>query len=411
MRILLVTQYFPPETGAAQNRLWSWVESLTQAGHDVRVLTGMPKYPQGEIFDGYKDHLFLEERQGNARVVRTWVYATKSKSFVKRLLVYFSFVFSSIFIGAWKIGKQDIVIAESPPLFLGISGFLLSRLKGAKLVLNISDLWPASAVALGILRNKALIKASISFEEFLYRKSHLITGQTKGIVENIRSRCAGRPVALIPNGVSLDTLVPAAKLGETQRVRGEFDLNGHFVVGYAGLHGMAQGLETILKAAEIVSGYSDIVFVLFGDGPEKPRLMRIAVQANAANVRFYSTQPASRMPQILAAWDVSLVPLRRQEIFKGALPSKMFEAMGAGVPVIVSIEGEAKTLVQESHGGICVAPEDPQAIAEAILQVYRDLKLRRSLGENAQRYVRTQYNRTTLANAFEEHLRTVHSSA
>jgi glycosyltransferase involved in cell wall biosynthesis len=405
MRILFLTQYYPPETGAPQNRIADLVSRLTQSSHLVTVLTALPNYPHGEIFEGYQGHFSMEEREGGARILRTWVYATKSKGFLPRLLNYFSFALTCLWAGLFKIPSQDLVVVESPPLFLGLSGLLISRWKRAKLVLNISDLWPESAVALGILRASRLIRLATRFEEFLYRHADLITGQTQGIVESIRSRCNGKPVVLMPNGVNVEHFAPAAEFpGPRERIRGEYGLHKQFVVGYAGLHGLAQGLRTVLDAAQLLSHHSDICFVFFGDGPEKPQLSQMAEEAQLSNVRFFSSQPWFRMPEILSALDVSLVPLKRHSLFEGALPSKMFEAMGAGVPVIVSIDGEARALVEKSRGGIYVEPQDPRAMAHAILKLHEDPALRKFLGDNGRRFVTNFYNRCDIATKFEQFL-------
>ena len=160
MRILILTQYYPPETGAPQNRLSDLAQRLIRSGHDLTILTALPNYPRGEIFKEYRGHLLVAENSAGLKIIRTWIYATRNKSFSRRLLNYFSFVASSFALGVWKIGPQDVVIVESPPLFLGISGFLLSFFKNARLVFNVSDLWPDSAIAMGILSNKSLIRLS-----------------------------------------------------------------------------------------------------------------------------------------------------------------------------------------------------------------------------------------------------------
>ena len=203
----------------------------------------------------------IEEDSAGIKIIRTWIYATKKKSFIHRLLNYFSFVFSSFVFGVWKIGSPDVVIVESPPLFLGISGFLLSFCKNARLVFNVSDLWPDSAVAMGILTNKCLIRLSRWLEEFLYRRSVLITGQTQGIVENIRSRFGDKQVALVTNGVDVKKFFLASNGDQKTEIRNEFGLGSKFVIGYAGLHGLAQGLETIVHAARLLAEQGDLLFV------------------------------------------------------------------------------------------------------------------------------------------------------
>jgi glycosyltransferase involved in cell wall biosynthesis len=400
MNLLFLTQYYPPETGAAQNRISDLARRLATWGHNVTVLTALPSYPKGEIFEGYRGKLVLDETIDGIRVLRVWTYTTKSKSFVRRLLNYFSFVLGSILVGVAKSGPQDVLIVESPPLFLGLSGLLLSKLRHSKMVFNVSDLWPESAVSLGILRSKLLVGIATALEEFIYRRSDLITGQTQGIVDKISARTPAIPVALVTNGVDIGTFsidLNAAR----ERIRRDLGMERAFVVGYAGLHGLAQGLETLLQAADRLRGQENIQFVFFGDGPEKTRLTELAREKALANVRFYPPEPKVNMPSIMAAFDASIVPLKRLDLFRGALPCKLFESMAAAVPVIVSIEGEARALVEQAGAGICVPPEDGAQMAEAILKLRSNPALRISLGQSARKYVIGNYNRETIAKRFD----------
>lgn len=409
MRILILTQYYPPETGAPQNRLSDMAQRLTRSGHNITILTALPNYPRGEIYEEYRGRIITEEYCENIRIIRSWIHATKNKGFIPRLLNYFSFVLSSLAAGVWKVGRQDFLIVESPPLFLGMSGFVLSLFKKAKLIFNVSDLWPESAVAIGVLKNKGLIRVSRWLEEFLYKKSHLITGQTQGIVDSIRSRLVNKPVRLITNGVNVEAFRLVASSNERVEIRREFGLNRKVIVGYAGLHGLAQGLETVIQAARLLVENDDLLFVLFGDGPDKPELLQLAHQFKLENVKFFPSQPTRRMPSIISSFDIAMVPLRRLDIFKGALPSKMFEAMAAAVPVIVSIEGEAKELVEKAQAGIAIKPEDPRAMADAVLRLCRDHQSRTTFGLNGRRYVLEHYNREKIASEFERLLTALHS--
>jgi glycosyltransferase involved in cell wall biosynthesis len=252
-----------------------------------------------------------------------------------------------------------------------------------------------------MLRNKSLIRLSRWLEEFLYKHSSLITGQTQNIVNNIRSRFSDKPVALMTNGVDAKAFFHALKPDQKAEIRAEFGFGDQFVIGYAGLHGLAQGLETVIHAARLVADHENLLFVFFGDGPEKEQLVELAHQFKLNNVRFYASQPTMRMPAIVASFDLALVPLKRLEIFRGALPSKMFEAMAAGVPILVSIDGEARAVVEKSQAGISIEPENPQAMANAILELYRNREHLKMLGFNGQRYVIEHYDREKIAREFE----------
>jgi glycosyltransferase involved in cell wall biosynthesis len=406
MRILFLTQYYPPEIGAAQNRLSDLAKRLTQMGHHVTVLTALPSYPKGEIYEGYRDRLRMTENHDDIRVVRTWVYATRKKSFVPRILNYLSFAVTSLLLGSMITRDVDVVIVESPPLFLGFSGYLLSRLKRATFVLNVSDLWPESAVVLNALRNRRLVQWATRGEEWLYRQASLVTGQTQGIVDSIRRRCADKSVQLLTNGVAPEFLESVAQARVSREyLRERFGFGQKFIVAYTGVHGLAQGLETLLCAAELLQRHPEIRVCFFGDGPEKPQLQSIAAERRLKNVHFYSSVQASEMAKLLASIDIAVVPLKRNDLFKGALPSKLFEALGAGVPVVAALDGEAKVLIEKSRGGLFVEPENPEDLAQKLLHLYEDPGLCRQLGENGRSYVTNHYNRKRIAERFEPLIR------
>jgi glycosyltransferase involved in cell wall biosynthesis len=398
MRILFLTQFYPPESGAPQNRISDLARRLASWGHGVEVLTALPNYPAGVVFNGYRRRAVLEEKCDEIRVIRTWILASPGKGFIRRLATYWSFVLSSVALGLPKIHRPDVVVVELPPLFLGLSGYLLSRLLRSRLILNVSDLWPASAIAMGVVRNRALIRLSVALEEFLYRKADLITGQTEGIVEDIGTRLPTKEVSLITNGVDMSRF-PLTTPSERESAKADFGLADHFVVGYAGLHGHAQGLETLVEAARLITDLPDVVFALVGEGPLKDDL--VAAAAGASNVRFLPNLPSSRMPYLLSSFDLAVVPLRRLPLFRGALPSKMFEAMAAGVPIVLSVEGEAQCLVERAGSGICIEPENPKALADAVRSLRGDPEARRRMGEQGRRCVTSFYNRDRIGREFE----------
>lgn len=403
MNIMFLTQYFPPEVGAPQNRIFEFAKRLKKNGHDITVLTAMPNYPKGEIYDGYKGKKFLIEDMDGIRVIRTSIYATKSTSFLKRLMNYFSFTLSSVFKGPRGIDKKiDVIIVESPPLFLGWSGYRLSKKLHAKYVFNVSDLWPESAIKLGVLHNKLMIRLSVWLEEFSYRKADIVTGQTMGIVENISKRGFDKKTYLVTNGVDLS-------LFGMDKVNKDFikenSLEGKFVVGYAGIHGLAQGLQTIIKAADILKDYDDIRFVFIGEGPEKPELIEMKERLGLKNVLFLGVQPKKNMPGIVSSFSCAVVPLKKLDLFKGALPSKMFETLASNVPIVLSIEGEAQRLIESADAGICVEPENEREISDAILKLYNKPELREKMGSNGRSYIEEHFDREKITRRFEEILK------
>lgn len=399
MKILFLTQYCPPEVGAPQNRIFEFAKQLKKFGHEVSILTAMPNYPKGEIFDEYKGKKYLVEEIDGIKIVRTSIYATKEKAFTKRLRNYLSFTFSSVFTGLKHIDNQDVVITESPPLFLGWSGYVIAKRRKAKFIFNVSDLWPESAVKLDVLHNKLLIKASTWLEEFCYKKAHAVTGQTQGIVDNIVSRGFDKnKVHLITNGIDTEFF---KKEKRDEEFRKELGIENKFALCYAGIHGLAQGLEVIINSAEIVKEYKDIQFVFIGDGPEKNHLIEMVKDKGLENVTFLPMQLKPNMPRIIASMDATIIPLKRLDIFKGALPSKMFEALSAQLPIILAVEGEAEKLINNAGAGIVVEPENEKEIAEAVLKLYKDKDLIEQLGKNGREYVKANYSRENIARKLE----------
>ncbi|WP_346848623.1 MULTISPECIES: glycosyltransferase family 4 protein [unclassified Clostridium] len=399
MKILFLTQYCPPEVGAPQNRIFEFAKQLKKFGHEVTILTAMPNYPRGEIFEEYRGKKIVKETIDGIDIVRTGIYATKSKDFVKRLRNYLSFTWSSVFSGAKHIEEQDVIITESPPLFLGWSGYVLSKMKKAKFVFNVSDLWPESAVKLGVLHNKAMIKASTWLEEFCYRKAAAVTGQTKGIVDNIVSRGFDKnKVHIITNGVDTEFF---KKENKSEEFRESIGIEDKFAVVYAGIHGIAQGLEVLVDAAEIIKEEKEIQIVFIGEGPEKPMLMNRVKEKKLENVTFLPMQHKKDMPKIIASMDATVVPLKKLDIFKGALPSKMFENLASEIPIVLAVEGEAENLINSAKAGIVVEPENSKEIAEAILRLYKDKELREKLGENGREYAIRNFSREAIARKLE----------
>ena len=401
MKLLILTQYFPPEVGAPQNRLYELAIHLKKKGVEVSVLTAMPNYPQMQIHVAYRGKFYFYEEMNGLKIYRSWIYVSKSKGIFKRLINYFSFVKSSFLVGCFMLGKFDYILCESPPLFLGITGYLLKKLKGAKLIFNVSDLWPESAEKLGLVKNKFLLKVATYLENFLYQKSILITGQTQGIVKNISSRFPSKKVYWLPNGVDLNYY----KIGNiipNWRTKNNF-LYDDFILLYAGIIGHAQGLEVILKAAERLKEYSNIKFVLLGSGPEKEKLQKLQTVLKTENIYFFESVTKNKMPEIIAAIDVAIIPLKKLELFKGAIPSKIFENLAMKKPILLGVDGEAKELfIDEGQCGLAFEPENEIDLAEKILRLFNSPEGVKSFGENGLKYVQKKFTREKITDDFLE---------
>lgn len=399
MKLLILTQYFPPEVGAPQNRLYEIAIRLQKKGVEVSVLTAMPNYPQMQIHAAYRGKFYFYEKMNELKIYRSWIYVSKSKGILKRLINYFSFVKSSFWVGCFMLGKFDYILCESPPLFLGITAYLLKKLKGAKLIFNVSDLWPESAEKLGLVKNKFFLKISTLLEEFLYRKSTLITGQTQGIVKNISSRFPNKKVYWLPNGVDLN-YYKMENIVSNWKTENHFTKDD-FILLYAGIIGHAQGLEVILKAAERLKKYQKIKFVLLGSGPEKEKLQSLKTE----NVYFFESVTKDKIPKIIATIDIAIIPLKKLELFKGAIPSKIFENLAMKKPILLGVEGEARELfIDEGNCGLAFEPENAEALSQKILQLYEDRNLLLQLGENGRKYVQEKFTRDKIADDFWNYL-------
>ncbi len=396
MKIIILSQYYPPEHGAPQNRLHDLAVRLKNSGMEITVLTALPNYPKGEVFPEYSGRLSVKEEIDGINVLRTWIVPSVKKSTFRQLLCYFSFLVSAGFFGLFKLHKADFVICESPPLFLGATALLLSFAKSAKLVMNISDLWPESAVQLGMIGPGAALSMLECFERHLYRRSALVLCQTEGIVEGVKKRHQHAETFLFPNGVAIEQFAPQPSEPEFRRNFGIPE--NAFLVGYAGNFGRSQALRQVLEAAELLKEKSNLFFALFGDGPEKDDLARTVEEKKLSNVRLCQSQARHRMSSVLSQFDVALVPLKNIALFKGARPSKMFELMACEVPFIFCGEGEGADIAEKSGCAIKVPPENPRRLAESILELEGlPLEKRKEMGREGRSFVERQFNRGILA--------------
>ena len=354
-----------------------------------------------KIHQNYKGKCYCKETLNELKIHRAWIYVSQSKSIISRLLNYFSFVISAFFIGAFKLKKQDVLMVESPPLFLGITAYLLAKLKGAKLLFNVSDLWPESAEKLGIISNKFLLSMATKLEEFCYKKSSLISGQTQGIVNNISTRFPNKNVYWLKNGVDIN-FYDVNKEIEKDAWKNENNYsNEDFILFYGGIIGHAQGLEVILNAAKKLEEYKNIKFVLLGNGPEKEKLIKLRDELKLTNLRFFDAVPKSEMQRIIMSTNATIIPLKRLDLFKGAIPSKIFENLALKKPIILGVEGEAEELfIKQGKCGVSFTPEDSEDLAKQILKLYNDRNLVAELGENGLKYVSENFNRDKIAKEF-----------
>jgi glycosyltransferase involved in cell wall biosynthesis len=403
-KLAILTQYYPPETGAPQNRLHSLSKNMIACGYDVTVFTSMPNYPNMEVAEGYKKKWHSSEVIDEVKVYRSWLFVSKNPSIVFRLINYFSFCATSFFRMLVRMKRSEVIICESPPLFLGITAVLISRIKRTPLVFNVSDLWPKSAEELGLIKNKSIIRITTLLEEWIYKKSSAICGQTKGIVGDIQSRFPQKPIYWFPNGVDSElierdfSLIPSLRKG--------YRINDQtLVIGYAGIIGHAQGLEIIISAAKTLVN-QDLLFLLAGSGPMLSSLQEMVKAEGLQNIMFIGSFPKEKMLEVIATFDLAFVPLKKSKLFLGAIPSKIFENLALKKPLLLGVDGEAKALfIDQGKAGLFYEPENSTELTKAIEKFISDKSLRYELGENGRKFVIENFNRKHIAESFAEFLK------
>ena len=402
MKLLILTQYYPPEIGAPQNRLHELAIRLKKKGVQVEVLTALPNYPKMEVFEGYRNRQKREETIEGITVHRSWIYVSPSKSIIARLLNYFSFVWSSYWRGR-RLQSFDYLMVESPPLFLGYSAMALSKKLNAKLIFNVSDLWPESAEKLGLVTNKGLLKMAYKLEKKCYKASALITGQTQGIVNDIKQRFPEKKVSWLPNGVDISFYDPD-KIPDSdfRKVNGFKEEDVIFF--YGGILGHAQGLEIIIEAAKGLEN-TNAQFVIQGAGPEKENLIVLHKKYALKNIHFFEPVAKTEMPGILKSVDIAIVPLKKLDLFKGAIPSKIFEALAMKKPLLLGVDGEArKHFIENAKAGLFYTPEDVDNLKKQVLYFLENPNETKNMGERARNYVADVFDRNKIAEGLYDEL-------
>ena len=396
MHVLFITQYFTPEVGATQTRIHEFARACVKCGHQVTVLTEFPNHPHGRIPSEYRGRIATRETLDGFTVLRVWVWTRPVKTFFTRVAFYGTFFALASLRALFMRREIHAVVATSPPLPVGLIGLLAARTHGARFVLDVRDLWPAAAEALGELRNPTLLRAAAALERLLYRRADRVTAVTRGFVRHIQ-RWVSDPsrVVWLPNGAATDQFDPTRFDPELRRRLG---FEGRFVVTFAGNHGIAQGLDAVLDAAEQLRDRAPVLFCFIGDGPVKASLMDRVTRSSLNNVRFLPTVPVHEIAPYLTASDALLVPLRPDPAFETFVPSKLFDFMACERPVILMVDGEARELLEASGGGVWVAPGDVKGLGQAVRGLM-DLPpaARRAMGERGRMWVVKNFTRRAQA--------------
>lgn len=404
MKIHIVTQYYPPEIGAPQARLSEMAEFWASAGHDISVFTAFPNHPHGKIPKRYNKKLFVKEIINGVIVYRHWIYATPNEGFVKKTLSHISFMLSLIIFSLRRGDRPDIIIGSSPAFFMMISVYLMGKARNIPYIFEVRDLWPGIFIELGVLRNKYMINALESIEKFLYRNSIHVVTVTKGFADNIIKRgISSSKVSVFTNGVDLEKYYPGPVNNNLY-----FDLQinpNNYVVLYIGAHGISQGLRVLLDVSKNLEEQKEIVFIFVGEGAEKKQLIEYAKKHNIKNVRFVPGQKKEKVIEYYRLANIILVPLKNIKGFQTFIPSKIFEIMACGKPIIASLAGEAASILEESGASYIVEPENTTELKDAIEDSLLNEEKRISMGISGIKFVARHYNRKIIASNYLSQIR------
>jgi glycosyltransferase involved in cell wall biosynthesis len=398
VKIAIYTHYFTPEVGAPSMRLHDLARQWIQAGHQVEVVTCFPNHPTGRLYPGYGGGLYARQVIDGIAVHRHWTYITPNRGFVKKSIGHLSYLPGALLFSNRHLGNPDVVVGSSPTFPAAEAAAWTAASRRIPFVMEVRDLWPAVFTDLGVTRNRTLVRSLEWLELRLYRRATRIVTVTESFRQNLIGRgVAGDKVVTIPNGADIDYWTPRKPPPELRRRLG---LGDAFVVLYIGTHGISQGLGAVLDAAGRLRERPDLRFLFVGEGAEKAALQERARSSGLGNVVFLDPVGKDEVRDFYALADACLIPLRDIPLFAGFIPSKMFEVMAMGRPVIGSVRGEPAAILERSGGAVVTRPEDGAAIAEAVLSLSSDPVRRRAMGSSGRAFVAENYNRGPLAVAY-----------
>lgn len=403
MNILYISQYYPPEMGAPSQRVSELSKFWVKQGYQVSVITGMPNHPDGIIHAKYKTEYFKEEWIDGVRVLRVFLYVTANKGIIKRVFSFISFTITSLFVGLF-MNKPDIVIATSPQLFVGISGLFIAKLKRIPFVFEVRDIWPQSAVELKMIKSHLVIRLMEKLEKFLYYKADAVVVVAESFRDILKAKGVdAEKIVFLPNGIDRSRF----DIKEDKKIiEKHVDLKGKFVIGYFGTMGIAHGLDIVIRAAEHFKK-GDVHFVFIGDGADKSRIERLVVLKKLSNITIIDKIPASDIPYAIKEIDAGLIHLKNIPLAAEALPSKMFEYMGMGKPILAGFSGYGKKLIESNNAGIVFRPENTKEFIEAVEILKNDPELKKKMGENAKKLVLKSFDREILSEEYAKMLSSI----
>jgi colanic acid biosynthesis glycosyl transferase WcaI len=412
VKILYISQYFPPEMGAPAARASELAFHWARTGHQVSVLTGFPNHPTGIVPAEWRDRLralTYHENIGGVDVFRTWLWPLPNRKSHERMRNYASFCISAALRGL-TIPRPDVVIASSPQLLVGLSGWWIAFSRQLPLVFEVRDLWPESLTAVGVGNENSLLHHALAaVARFLYERSDRIVVVSPAFKDHLvqRWRVPAEKIAIVENGVETDLFAPSPAAANKE-LRQELGADGKFLVCYIGTMGMAHGLETLLDAAAQLQGQNSLAhFLLIGEGAEKVRIKAIAQSRGLANVRVLDQQPREKISAFISAADACLVLLKKTDVFKTVIPTKMLEFMSCARPVILGVDGQARQILEEAEAGIVIEPENSPALVAAVNQLSANPALGLTLGQKGRNYILRHFSRDHTAAKYIDVLQTI----
>lgn len=396
MHILFLTDNFPPEVNAPASRTFEHCREWVRLGAKVTVITCAPNFPKGVVFEGYRNELWQTEELSGIRIIRVWTYITANEGFAKRTLDYMSFMVSA-FLASFLVRKVNIVVGTSPQFFTVCSAYVVSLFKRIPWVFELRDIWPESIRVVGAMKESFALDQLEKLELFLYRKASAIVSVTNSFRETLIARGVdGDKIKVVTNGVDTSRFSPRVKDEELLKHHG---LEGKFVAGYIGTHGLAHALDTVLDAAKVLQSASDgdrFRFVLLGDGANKAALQERAKRESLGNVIFVDTVPKDQVVRYWSLLDASIIHLKKDPLFTTVIPSKLFECMGMAIPVLHGVAGESARIVEREGVGVTFEPQNPAALVDCIRKLANDPRLYRQL-QAAGPVAAKRYDRRRLA--------------
>ncbi|SHK42728.1 hypothetical protein SAMN05444000_1291 [Shimia gijangensis] len=395
MHILFLTDNFPPEVNAPASRTFEHAREWVKKGHKVTIITCAPNFPHGKVFEGYKNKLWQSEDVEGIRVIRVWSYITGNQGFAKRILDYQSYMLTS-FLASIFVRRVDIIVGTSPQFFTACAAWAAAAIKQKPFVFELRDIWPESIRAVGAMKDSKILDAFEKIELFLYRRSKVIISVTNSFKDNlVRRGIDGEKIHVVTNGVDTSRFFPRHKDSDLEK---ELNLNGKFVAGYIGTHGMAHALETVVDAARLLEknvGGRDIKLLMLGNGAGRDAVIKGA--RGLSNIIFLESVSKEEVVRYWSLLDVSIIHLKKNDLFRTVIPSKMFECMGMGVPILHGVEGESADIVTSYKVGVTFEPENAEALAAALVSLKSNPGLRDELRKNGLRGAQS-FDRKKLAN-------------